>query len=92
MPEPRRSRLRQLLERPGARRPLGRAVASLLGATVVSIGVIGALVVWHLIRRGRMIRERLGPPRDVCLPDLTDRVASSTPPAPHHASPEEPPS
>ena len=92
MPEPRRSRLRQLLERPGARRPLGRAVASLLGATVVSIGVIGALVIWHLIRRGQVIRQRLGPPRDVGLPDLTERLATSRPPAPHRSPREEPPS
>lgn len=92
MPEPRRSHLRQLLERPGARRPLGRAIASLLGATVVSIGVIGVLVIWHLIRRGRVIRQQLGPPRDVGLPDLADRLASSTPPAPHRSPQEEPPS
>jgi hypothetical protein len=37
---------------------------------VVSIGAIGALVIWHLVRRGRLIRESLGPPRGVELPEL----------------------
>jgi hypothetical protein len=70
MPEPRRTRLRQLLERPDARHRVSRAVASLLGVGVVTIGVLGALTIWHLVRRGRLIRERLGPPRDVRLPAL----------------------
>ena len=51
-------------------------MASLLGVGVVSIGVVGWLTVWHLVRRGRLIRERLNPPQDVRLPDLdleTDR-------------------
>ena len=76
-----RSRLRELLERPDARRPVSRAVASLLAVCVVSIGAIGALVVWHLVRRGRLIRERLGPPRDVRLPE-TDRDRARDPDRP----------
>jgi hypothetical protein len=71
--EPRRSRLRQILqERPEARPRLGRAVAELLGTVLVALAVLGALVIWHLARRGRLIRERLGPPRIVRLPELPD--------------------
>lgn len=74
MPDPqptlKRSRLRQLLDRPEARGRVSRAVASLLGVSVLSIGVVGALLIWHMVRRGRLIRESLGPPRDVQLPDL----------------------
>jgi len=70
MTEPRRrSQLRRLLDRPDARPRVSRAVASLLGVGVLSIGVLGALLIWHLVRRGRLIRERLAPPRDVRLPD-----------------------
>jgi hypothetical protein len=69
-PEPRRSWLRRLLDRPEAAPRVRQAVASLLGVGVVSIGVVGWLTVWHLVRRGRLIRERLNPPQDVRLPDL----------------------
>gem|GEM_PF-3210680 len=68
--EPRTTRLRQLLDRPDARPRVRRAVAKLLGVTVFSIAAIGALVIWHLVRRGRLIREGLRPPRDVRLPDF----------------------
>jgi hypothetical protein len=43
-------------------------VASLLGVAVASIGIVGALMIWHLVRRGRLLRARLAPPRDVWLP------------------------
>ncbi len=74
--EPRRSRLRQILdERPEARPRLGRAVAELLGTTLVAVAALSALLIWHLVRRARMIRERLSPPRAVELPDFTgDKV------------------
>lgn len=72
-PEPPRSRLRQLLDRPDARPRVGRAVASLLCASVATIGVLGVLLIWHLVRRGRLIREGLKPPRPVRLPDLDAR-------------------
>jgi len=68
--EPRRSRLRQILdEQPQARARLGRAIAVLLGTTLVALAALGALVIWHLIRRGRLIRERLNAPRKVWLPE-----------------------
>ena len=86
MPEPPRSRLRQLLDRPEAKPRVSRAVASLLGVGVLTIGVIGALTIWHLVRRGNLIRARLGPPRDVRLPEL-----GSTPaPEPHEDDPDAP--
>jgi hypothetical protein len=74
MAEPRRSRLRQLLQKPEARPRLTRAVAALLGTGLVSIAIIGALTIWHLIRRGRLIRDALPPPRgpgstDFCRPE-----------------------
>ncbi len=70
MPEPAPGRLRRLLERPDARRKVARAVASLLGVGIATIGVIGALMIWHLVRRGRLIREGLDPPRVVRLPEF----------------------
>ena len=69
--EPRRSRLRQILdERPEARPRLGRAIAILLATELIACAAFGALLIWHLIRRGRLIRERLKAPRVVRLPDL----------------------
>jgi hypothetical protein len=69
--EPRRTRLRQILEeRPEARPRLGRAVAVLLGTTLVAVAAFGALLIWHIIRRGRLIRERLSAPRVVRLPEF----------------------
>ncbi len=69
-PEPRPTQLRRLLQRPGARSRVTRAVVSLLGAGVVAIGAIGVLLIWHIARRARLIRERLGPPRMVRLPEI----------------------
>ncbi len=43
-----------------------------LGTALVALAAIGGLVIWHLVRRGRLIRERLAPPRIVRLPDLPD--------------------
>lgn len=80
MPEPPRTQLRRLLETPGARPRVGRAVASLLAVGLLTIGVVGALVIWHLVRRGRLIRDAVRPPRVVRLPEIppetgTDRGA-----------------
>lgn len=66
----RQSRLREILDKPGGRQRLSRPVASLLATVVASIGILGALVIWHLVRRGRLIQHRLGPPRDVRMPEL----------------------
>jgi hypothetical protein len=73
---PERSRLRRLLdERPEARSRLGRAFAILLGTVLVSMVAIGALAIWHLARRGRMIRDRLSTPRIAPLPEPPAREA-----------------
>lgn len=82
MAEPRQTPLRQLLKKPEARQRVGRAVVSLLSVGLVSIAAIGALLIWHAIRRGRLIQERLDPPRHVVLPDLPE---SNTPPPDPHA-------
>jgi hypothetical protein len=67
-PEPSRSALSRLLERPDARPRVSRAVASLLAASVLGIAVLGVLIIWHLVRRGRLIREGLNRPRPVRWP------------------------
>jgi hypothetical protein len=64
--QPPRSRLRQILdEKPEARPRLGRAIAALLGTGLVTLAALGGLLIWHIMRRGRLIRESLSPPRVV---------------------------
>lgn len=68
--EPRSSWLRRIIGRgPAARKQLGEAVAALLGTALVALAAIGGLVIWHLVRRGRIIRDRLDPPRIVRMPE-----------------------
>ena len=70
--------LRRILqEGPEARRRLARAVAPLLGTAVVALGAIGVLLIWHLVRRGRLIQQRLNPPRIVRMPELLDYKVDS---------------
>jgi hypothetical protein len=72
--EPRRSRLRQILdEHPEARPRLGRAIAALLGTGLVAFAAFGVLLIWHVVRRGRLIRERLSAPRVIRLPDFSEQ-------------------
>jgi hypothetical protein len=71
--EPRRSWLSRILGRgPEARKRLGEAVAALLGTALVALAAIGGLVIWHLVRRGRLIQHRQAQPRIVRWPDLPD--------------------
>ncbi|MHB1557703.1 MAG: hypothetical protein ACYC61_09505 [Isosphaeraceae bacterium] len=73
--EPRRTWLSRIIGRgPAERKRLAEAVAALLGTALVAIAAIGGLVIWHLIRRGRLIRERQAPPRIVQwpVPNLPD--------------------
>jgi hypothetical protein len=64
--QPPRSRLRRILdERPEARPRLGKAIAALLGTGLVTLAALGGLMIWHIMRRGRLIRERLSAPRIV---------------------------
>jgi hypothetical protein len=52
---------------PEAKRRLARLTATWAALALGSIVTMTALIVWHLIRRGRLIREGLPPPRDVDL-------------------------
>jgi hypothetical protein len=71
--EPRRSWLRRIIgQGPTARKRLSEAVAALLGTALVALAAIGGLVIWHLVRRGRIIRQRLAPPKVVRMPELSD--------------------
>ena len=56
---------------------MGDAVADLLGTALVSLALIGGLVVWHLVRRGRLLRERLSPPRIIRMPVLPKNEVDS---------------
>jgi len=86
--EPGRSELRRILEeKPEARGRLGRAVASLGLMTLVTIAALGLLLIWHMKRRARLIRESLGPPKDVILVDplaaRSDEFPLPKPESPH---------
>jgi hypothetical protein len=61
---------------------VSRAVASLLAASVVAIAALGALLIWHLVRRARLIREGLNPPRPVRWPALEPGAQDDTAPIP----------
>jgi hypothetical protein len=61
-----------------AKRRVGRAAATWAVLALGSIVTMTALIVWHLIRRGRLIREGLQPPRKV---DLTEVQPSEPAPA-----------
>jgi hypothetical protein len=54
---------------PAARDRLSRAYAQLLAVVLASVAGIAVLVLWHLARRGRLIRDRLGSPRQVRWPE-----------------------
>ena len=57
-------------ERPEARPRLGRAIAVLGGTALVAFAAVGGLLIWHIMRRGRLIRERLSDPRVIRLPEF----------------------
>jgi hypothetical protein len=65
---------RPLLERPDLkpeeRVRIGRAVASLLGWGLFATAVLGFLALWHLVRRGRMLRANQPPPKSVSFPEI----------------------
>lgn len=67
------SRKEQLRER--LRKPVGE----FLGAILLGVGAVCFLAIWHLLRRGRLIREGLSPPKDVRLPDVQALLASEPP-------------
>jgi hypothetical protein len=55
---------------PEVRRRIARVVATWGALTLGSVVVLAALIIWHLIRRGRLIQQGLGPPRVVRLPEI----------------------
>ncbi len=69
MPEnpPGRPDPRPLLERPDLkpedRRRIGRALIPVLGWGLAATALLGLLTLWHLIRRGRILRANLPPPK-----------------------------
>ena len=66
--EPKRSRPGQILaERPDARPPFQDAVAGLLATALATIAGLGLLLIWHLRRRARLIRQRLAHLHDIRL-------------------------
>jgi hypothetical protein len=65
---------------PEERRRIGRTAAAGLFATLASISCLGALVVWHLIRRGRILRSLVASPKPGVAPELSSRPADRTSP------------
>jgi len=55
---------------PSNRREAAKAVKLWAGVTLSSVSILGALTIWHLVRRGRVLRESLGPPKVVKLPEI----------------------
>ena len=68
--------------RPGARRRVKRLAATWMGLVLAAMSTLSALILWHLIRRGRLLRENLGPPREVRWEEIdpTDRTSELPPP------------
>jgi hypothetical protein len=61
-----RTPLRRILDQnPEALPRVGKAVAALLGTSLVTLAALGGLLIWHIMRRGRVIRESLNSPRVV---------------------------
>ena len=84
MPPPDNRSRTPLLDRrdlpPSQRARIGRLAASLLGWGLVASTVLGLLALWHLVRRGRILRANLAPPKPVVsLPEIAPTV---TPPPP----------
>jgi hypothetical protein len=74
--------LAQVIRPAEARKRIGDAAALWLSLVLGAVAMLAAAVIWHLVRRGRLIRDRLGPPRDVVLPDLPPRPGAASPPKP----------
>lgn len=58
---------------PAPRRLVERAVLLWSGLTLAGIAIVAGFVIWHLVRRGRLLRDRLGPPKIVEWPELPAR-------------------
>ena len=51
------------------RRRVIRATLLWSGVSLSGVGLLAGFTIWHLVRRGRVLRESLGNPRRVELPD-----------------------
>jgi hypothetical protein len=50
------------------------AAASLLGVLLASLAAMSGLVVWHLVRRGRLVLNRLSNPRPIDWPEFENQA------------------
>lgn len=72
---------------PPGRKSRGRRVrqAAVLWGTLTlgGVGILSAFVLWHLWRRGRLLRDRLGPPRQTrfSVADPHEESESPEPPS-----------
>ncbi len=57
---------------------MSRAVVSLLTTAVIAIAALGTLLIWHFVRRARLIRAGLNPPRPVRWPEINREPAPRT--------------
>jgi hypothetical protein len=66
----------------GRERQARNAVVLWGSLTLGGIGILSAFALWHLARRGRLLRDRLGPPRPSDLSghdaDADDPTSSAT--------------
>ena len=58
--------------KPAERVRIGRAAASLMVWGLAASAILGILALWHLVRRGRILRANLAPPRSVSLPEIDE--------------------
>ncbi len=56
-----------------ARRGIARATLLWGGVSLSGVGILAGFTIWHLVRRGRVLRGSLGNPRVVKLPDVAPR-------------------
>ena len=68
--------------RPEIRRRVRRLAATWMGLVLGAVATLSALILWHLVRRGRLLRENLAPPREVRweATDPTDPTPEPPPP------------
>ncbi len=66
-----------------ARRRVGHLAATWLGLTLGTVATVSALILWHLARRGRLIRENLAPPRIVKWDEIPPSPSPSPSPNPN---------
>ena len=71
---------------PKQRQQVGMATALWMSLAIGGIAVLGTLAAWHLSRRGRLIRERLDPPKPIRWPEF-DAPAADPAPAPKADAP-----